>query len=270
MPARTHGRLAVLPLVLLVGMTWLSILLSHRAPGRYRIELAWASPSAAHPLGCGDGGLDIATYVTFAIGYVTLLALSVATISAVIGTLLGSSTALAGLNSQRIVLRVCDLVQAFPNFLLALAVLSAVQKPKRWHIALVLLFTSWAGFARLAGVISRKLAAADFVLAARSYGSSSWSILFRHAVPHVLGPILVQMGTAAAGVVLSESALAFVGLGPADGVSLGSLIEQGAASMMNAPHVLIVAVLAIAVTSGSFQLAAEGIRRWVQLDRTSP
>jgi peptide/nickel transport system permease protein len=267
MAGRTRNALAILPLVLLAGASWVSILASHREPARFHVERAWAPPSAVHPLGCADGGLDIATYVTFAVGYVTVLAITVATVSAITGTLLGSSTALAGVRAQRFLLRTCDLIQAFPNFLLALAVLSAVQKPERWHIALVLLLTSWAGFARIAVVMSRKLTAADFVLAARSYGSSGWAILVRHAVPHVLGPILVQMGTVAAGVVLSESALAFVGFGPADGVSLGSLIEQGSASMMSAPHVLAVAVIAIAATSGSFQLAAEGIRSWVQWDQ---
>src|SRR5512142_2667702 len=146
MSRRARSSLAVLPLVFLAGASWVSILSSHRQPGRYRIELAWAAPSAAHPFGCADGGLDIATYVSFAVGYVTLLAIVVATLSAVIGTFLGSGTAMAGAHAQRVLLRTCDLVQAFPNFLLALAVLSAVRKPERWHIALVLLLTSWAGF----------------------------------------------------------------------------------------------------------------------------
>jgi ABC-type dipeptide/oligopeptide/nickel transport system permease subunit len=64
-------------------------------------------------------------------------------------------------------------------------------------------------------------------------------------------------------VVLGESALAFVGLGPADGISLGVLLEQGALGMLRAPHVLIVSASAVAIASGGLQLAAEGVRRWV-------
>lgn len=267
MGRRTRTVMAVFPLLFLALVSWVTITLSHRLPGRYQVELAWARPSASHPLGCSDGGVDVATYTAFAVGYVVILALVVALVSSIVGTLLGTAVTLLGNRTDRLLLRICDLVQAFPNFLLALAVLSAVQTPQRWHIALVLLLTTWAGFARLAIILSRKLATADFVVAARAYGCSPWSILVRHAVPHVMGPIMVQIGTVGAGVVLSESALSFVGLGPADGISLGLLIEQGSVSMLHAPHVLVVAVVAVAATSGGFQLAAEGIRNWVQLEQ---
>jgi ABC-type dipeptide/oligopeptide/nickel transport system permease subunit len=115
----------------------------------------------------------------------------------------------------------------------------------------------------LTAVLSRKLVVADFVIAARAYGASRTGMLFRHIVPHVLGPIAIQAGTVAAGVVIGESALAFVGLGPTDGISLGVLVEQGAVSMLRAPHVLIFSSVAVALASGACQLAAEGLRRWV-------
>jgi peptide/nickel transport system permease protein len=267
MSRRSGACFTFLPLCLLALASWLTILCSARQPARFEVERAWAAPDASHLLGCTDGGVDVATYVAFAAGYVVVLALVVAFISSILGTLVGTAATMLGKNADRVVLRICDLVQAFPNFLLALAVLSAVQAPKRWHIGMVFLLTSWAGFARLAVVMSRKLATADFVLAARAYGASPWAILIRHGIPHVFGPIAVQIGTVGAGVVLSESALSFVGLGPADGISLGLLIEQGALGMLRAPHVLAVAFVAVVVTSGGFQLAAEGIRSWVQVDR---
>lgn len=264
MKQRTSCVVALLPLILLTCASWSIILTSGHEPGRYELRWAWAPPSLAHPLGCSDGGIDVARYTAFAFGYVVVLALFVAVSSSIVGTLLGAASTLMGEQTDKVLLRICDLVQAFPNFLLALAVLSAVQSPRRWHIGFVLLLTSWAGFARLAIVLARKLASADFVVAARAYGCSNWTILVRHVIPHLLGPILIQVGTVGAGVVLSESALSFVGLGPADGVSLGLLIEQGAVSMLRAPHVLTVAVLAVAAASGGFQLAAEAVRRWAQ------
>jgi ABC-type dipeptide/oligopeptide/nickel transport system permease subunit len=86
--------------------------------------------------------------------------------------------------------------------------------------------------------------------------------VLRHVLPNVLGPVAAQLGTAAAGVVLGETALGFVGLGPPDGVSLGALLEQGTAGMLRAPHVLIVGALSVIAVSGSLQMASEGIRRW--------
>ena len=82
-------------------------------------------------------------------------------------------------------------------------------------------------------------------------------------LPNLLGPVAIQLGTAAAGVVLGETALGFVGLGPPDGVSLGALLEQGTLGMLRAPHVLAVGALAVALVSGSLQLASEGLRRSV-------
>jgi peptide/nickel transport system permease protein len=158
-------------------------------------------------------------------------------------------------------LRLCDLVQSFPSFLLALAVLSAVDTPRRWHLALVFSISAWAPFARIALVQARALSVAQFVEAARVAGASRWEVTLRHIIPNLLGPVAIQTGTAAAGVVLGETGLSFVGLGPADGVSLGALLEQGTLGMVRAPHVLAVGAIAIVVVSGALQLASEGLRR---------
>ncbi len=253
----------MMPLATLLAVCWCAIAASSKDANRFVLGRAWAAPSRAHIFGCADGGLDVAHFVACAVGYVLVLALAVALLAAIVGTVVGAAATTMGGTAERLLLKTCDLIQAFPNFLLALAVLAAVEKPQRWHIGAVFLLTAWAGFARLTSVTSRKLVAAEFVIAARALGASHSSLLFRHVVPHVLGPVAIQTGTVAAGVVVSESALAFVGLGPADGISLGVLVEQGAAGMLRAPHVLIVAACFIAVASGACQIAAEGLRRWV-------
>ena len=254
---------AVAPLGALLAICWTAILVTSNAGGRFVLQQAWAPPSVSHIFGCADGGLDVAHFVVFAVGYVLVLALVVSLVGALVGTALGATASYLGGAAERLLLKTCDLIQAFPNFLLALAVLAAVEKPQRWHIAAVFALTAWAGFARLTAVISRKLVVAEFVIAAKAYGASRSAILARHIVPHVLGPVAIQAGTVAAGVVISESALAFVGLGPADGISLGVLIEQGAAGMLRAPHVLIVGAVAVALASGACQWVAERLRRLV-------
>jgi ABC-type dipeptide/oligopeptide/nickel transport system permease subunit len=254
---------AALPLVALVGFSWSVIATASVPAGRLNLAQAWAKPSVSHWLGCADGGLDVAHFLCFAIGYVLILAIVVALLGAITGTCLGAWASYLGGSVERVMLRACDLVQAFPNFLLALAVLAAVERPRRWHIGAVFVMTAWASFARLTSMMSHKLLSADFVMAAKAFGASRTRILVQHVIPNILGPIAVQVGTVAAGVVLSESALSFVGLGPSDGVSLGVLIEQGAAGMLRAPHVLVFSALALAAASGACQLAAEGLRQWV-------
>ena len=254
---------ACLPLAALFLSSWAVIGLSSSQAGRFALGDAWSKPSSAHLLGCADAGLDVARFVIFAVGYVLALAVAVSILSAFVGTVLGATATYWGGISERLLLKSCDLIQAFPNFLLALAVLAAVERPKRWHIGAVFMLTAWAGFARLTAILSRKLVAADFVVASKALGASRFHVLCRHILPNILGPVAIQVGTVAAGVVLSESALSFVGLGPSDGISLGVLIEQGAAGMLRAPHVLLAAAIALALASGACQMAAEGLRHWV-------
>ncbi|MCC6214349.1 MAG: ABC transporter permease subunit [Polyangiaceae bacterium] len=258
---RARALAALGPLASLVVLA--AILAARSAePGRMTLELAWAPPGPGRPLGSGDAGLELGALV----GHATLRALGLAAVVSCVGfgvgLPLGAAAGLARGRAERAVLGVCDLVQAFPTFLLALAVLSAVATPSRLHIGLVFAVTAWAPFARLAAAQARVLADAQFVEAARALGVSRFRTVARHVLPNLLGTVAIQLGTSAAGLVLGEAALGFVGLGPADGVSLGALLEQGTLGMLRAPHVLAVGAAAVAAASFSLQLASEGLRRW--------
>ena len=219
---------------------------THLDPSR-----AWALPSWSHPLGCGEAGVDLFPFVSHALLRGVALATSVAALSFVIGTALGAAAALRRGVTERVVERACDLLQAFPGFLLAMVVLSAVRTPTRVHLGAVFLLTAWAPFARLALSQTRVLREAAFVSAAVALGARGHEILRRHVVPNVLGVGVVQLGATGAAVVVGEAALAFVGLGPSDGVSLGALLDQGVASMLRAPHVLALGSGAVFVASAS-------------------
>jgi ABC-type dipeptide/oligopeptide/nickel transport system permease subunit len=187
------------------------------------------------------------------------LAAAVAFIGFGVGTLLGAAAAFVRGRTERAVERACDLVQAFPSFILALAVLSAVRAPSRVHIGGVFALTAWAPFARLALAQTRVLRDAAFVEAAVALGHGRLGVIVRHIVPNLLGVVAVQLGSSAAAIVVSEAALAFVGLGPRDGVSLGGVLDQGVAAMLLAPHVLVVAATAVFATSASMLLAGRAL-----------
>ena len=255
------GALLFLPSLVLLSVTVAGSQLWSVPPDRLSLEFAWASPSWDHPLGSGDGGVDLLALVSHATWRALGLAAAVSLVGFFSGTPLGAAAGLMGGRTERWMLRACDLVQAFPSFLLALAVLSAVRVPSRWHIGAVFCVSVWAPFARIAAAQARSLREAQFVEAARSLGMTPRRVLTRHIVPNLLGPVAVQFGTAAAGVVLGETALGFVGLGPPDGVSLGALLEQGTLGMLRAPHVLAVGSVAVILVSGSLQIASEGLRR---------
>lgn len=239
------------------------------SPDRLQLDQVWGAPTNLRPLGSGEGGIDLASFVAHACARVLLLSAAVACLAALIGVPVGATAAMVRGRLELALVRICDLIQAFPTFLLALAVLSAVAVPARWHLGFVFLLTAWAPFARMAHAQSRVIVASEFVLAARSMGATQSHIIGRHLIPHLIGPVTVQLGSCAAGIVLSESALGFIGLGPSDGVSLGALLEQGTVAMLRDGRVLTVAAVAIIATNGALQLASEGLRRSLLMRRQS-
>ena len=249
-----------LPLLLVFLVSTAVVLFGHGSPTRLDPTLAWTAPSSARLFGSGEGGVDLLSLTAHAELRGIVLAVLVALGGFVLGTPLGAAAAFARGRFERGVARTCDLLQAFPTFLLALVVLSAVRSPTRWHLGLVFSLTAWAPFARLALAQARVLRAAAFVDASIALGQTPPRVFWHHVLPNLLGVVKVQLGSTASAIVVSEAALAFVGFGPHDGVSLGNVLDQGVAAMLRAPHVLTVGALTVFVTSASMLLAAGGER----------
>ena len=258
MPTRTSAavRRVAFP-ALVVGAA--AILRVARSDDPRRLDLAaeLARPSFAHPLGCGDGGVDLLSLVCEALLRSVLLAAVVALIALVIGTSIGAAAGLAGGRVEGLVRRVCDSVQAFPSFVLALGVLAAVPHPTRVHVGVVLALTAWAPFARLALAELRIVRGLSYIEAARAIGASPFRVLGRHAIPAVLPVARAQLGSTAAALLVSDAALAFIGVGPADGVSLGALVDQGVGAIVRAPHVLLVGAAALSIGALALQALAD-------------
>jgi peptide/nickel transport system permease protein len=245
----------LVPLLVLVAIGLLGVAISTQPAGRLDPAQSWCSPSAARLLGCGEAGIDLLSTVSWGGLRAIALAVAVASSAFCIGVPLGVAAGLARGAAERAFERTCDLVQAFPSFLLAVAVLGAVRVPSRLHIAAVFALTAWAPSARLSLAQTRVLREAAFVEAAVALGRGRLGVLWSHLVPNVLGVVAVQLGSTGASIVVSEAALSFVGLGPADGVSLGGVLDQGVASMLRAPHVLVVGAVATFATSCAMLVA---------------
>jgi peptide/nickel transport system permease protein len=251
--------LDLLPLLGVVALSGVALALARHPAGRLDPPLAWSAPSWPRPLGSGEAGVDLLPLIASAELHAIALALVVALAGFAVGTPLGAAAALARGSVERAVERACDLVQAFPTFIFALAVLSAVRQPSRVAIGCVFALTAWAPFARLAMAQTRTLRDAAFIEAAIALGRGRAGVLIRHLVPNLLGVASVQLGSTAAAVVVSEAALAFVGLGPRDGVSLGGVLDQGVASMLRAPHVLAFGATAVFATSAAMLAAGRAL-----------
>lgn len=250
--------LRIVPLALVLAC-FVTVVASGRSPARLAPELAWAAPSWARPLGSGEGGIDLLAVVAHAGARGIVLAVAVSLVGFVVGCPLGTTAAVRRGRLERAVERACDLVQAFPTFLLALVVLSAVRAPSRMHLGVVFSLTAWAPFARIALAQTRVLREQAFVEAARALGVRPHEIIVRHLLPNLLGVVAVQLGGTAAAVIVSEAALSFVGFGARDGISLGVVLDQGVSSMLRAPHVLVVGAAAVFATSVSLMIAGRAL-----------
>ncbi|MEO8874086.1 MAG: ABC transporter permease [Polyangiaceae bacterium] len=243
------------PLALVTFAIVIAVLVAPRDAGRLDPNIAWASPSSAHWLGAGEAGVDLLAVISWGALRGLILAVIVALVGFAVGTPLGAFAALMRGRFERVVERGCDFAQAFPSFLLALAVLASVRTPTRVHLAIVFSITAWAPFARLALAETRVLRRAAFVEAAFALGLETRAVVARHILPNVLGTAAVQLGSTASAVLVSEAALSFLGFGPRDGVSLGDVLGQGVAAMLRAPHVLAAGSIAIFVTSAALLVA---------------
>lgn len=247
--------------VVVVLVAALARLLRADDPRRLDLARELARPSLRHPFGCGDGGVDLLALASEALLRGLALAAGVAAAGLVIGVLLGTAAGLRGGGAARALSRVCDTVQAFPTFVVALAVLAAIPRPSRLDVGLVLLATAWAPFARLALAELRVVRGLQYVEAARAIGAPAHRVLVRHAIPATFPVARAQLGSTASGLLVSDAALAFLGVGPADGVALGALIDQGIGASLRAPHVLLVGAAVLCAGALTLQAVADPERR---------
>jgi peptide/nickel transport system permease protein len=226
------------------------------------IDLAhmYELPSARHPLGTADNGVDLASALAHGARLAAIISTSVVGISLSIGALLGALAGLRGGRFEAAVMALCDLLQAFPAVLLNIALLSVVARPSVEHVVLSLSVSGWVLYARLARAEVLSLREREFVSAARALGATEARVLFLHLLPNLGGPLLVQATTNFGGVILMEATLSFLGLGPARAASWGALLDQGSSVLLRFPHVAMVSGFAIASVVLGFNLAGDVVR----------
>jgi peptide/nickel transport system permease protein len=224
------------------------------------LDLDLAPPSVAGGLGRGDNGVDVITWLIHGARFSLLVSFASTIISVSAGLLYGSIAGYVGGKVDALLMRLVDVLLAFPGILLALYI-AAVLPPSKFNVILALCATGWVGYARLARAQVLEVRGRDFVLAARTLGASGSRVLFRHVVPNTLGPIVVQASFGLSTAILAEATLSFLGLGVPPGTpSWGALLDQGVAYLLVAPHLAIFPGACIALAVLGFNLLGDGLR----------
>jgi len=229
-------------------------------PNAYNLGLKFASPHAGFWFGNDADGRDILSRIIFGTRVSLGIGVAVVGISLVAGCLLGLVAGYAGGWIDQIFLFITDVFLAFPSFLFALAV-AAFLEPSVFNVIIILSLKGWVTYARLVRGQTLQLKQREFILAGRAIGVSRWRIYFRHLLPNMTGPIIVNASFGMAGVIMIESALSFLGLGvPVDTPSWGAMIDQGTQYLLVAPHLSIFPGIFIMLVVLGFNFLGDGLR----------
>jgi len=218
------------------------------------------APGPGHPLGSDPLGRDVLARVLWGARVSLAVGVAAVTVSLTVGTLLGAVAGYAGGWIDEGLARVIDVLLAFPGLLLAIA-LAAVLGPSLANVVVALSVLGWTGYARVARAEVMALRERPFVDAARALGASPARVVVRHLVPLAAPTLLVQATFGLGGAVLAEASLSFLGLGaPPPMPSWGSMIDDGRAFLLVAPHLVVVPGVALATTVLALQLLGDGLR----------
>ena len=172
----------------------------------------WAGGGSGHPLGTDYLGRDLVARLIYAGRYAITVTVAASLLAVAVGVAAGVVAGLLGGWVDALISRFIDVQLAFPVIFLAIAVL-AVAGPSLVNLVLVLALAEWPTFARLVRAAAVELRQRDFVEAATSIGATRMRIATRHIVPNILSLVFVLATYCTARVLLTESALGFLGLG---------------------------------------------------------
>lgn len=232
-------------------------------PHAMALERRFEGPSRIHPFGLDQNGVDVMSQVIFGARISIFVGFTVVAVNAGIGLMFGSVAGWRGGRFDQSIMRIIDLMHAFPGFLLALALVAALG-PSLTNLVVALCLTGWTGYARLVRGEFLHLKTREYVIAARAMGASDLRLITHHIWPNLAGLVIVHASFGLAGVVIAEAGLSFLGLGaPPSTPTWGLLINSGRRALTEAPHLSIFPGLALFIFVLSLNLVGSGLRDWL-------
>jgi peptide/nickel transport system permease protein len=221
-----------------------------------------AAPSLAHPMGSDNVGRDQLSRIIYGARVSLVVGFMATGVALIAGTIMGAIAGYFGKWVDMGIMRVADVLLAFPPLLFLMAALTSIR-PTITSIALVIAVISWMNVARLVRGEFLVLRAKEYTEAARAIGASAPSIIFRELLPNALGPIIVAASLSIPGVILTESTLSFLGFGlQPPTASWGNMLDKAFNEMRDygAWWVGVFPGLMIALTVLAFNFLGDGLR----------
>ncbi len=218
--------------------------------------------NTVYPLGTDAYGRDLWQMIVLSVPVDLQIAFEIVSAAFLVGVTLGAIAAYAGGMLDELVLRITDIFFAFPVLSLAIVLVTVGAHTLAW-LTLAVFVIWWPTYVRLARsqILGEK--EKPYVEALRAMGAGRLRIIFRHLLPNSVYPMLVQASLDIGGVILTFSALMFLGFGPSPQLAeLGNLVNDGIskASIQTAPWIVLFPGLAILIIALGFNLLGDGIR----------
>ncbi|MCL5076210.1 MAG: ABC transporter permease [Chloroflexi bacterium] len=260
---RQDWRLLCGGLILAVFVT-IALIPSYLAPFdplEQNFAVALSGPSGLHPLGADELGRDILSRVIFGARYSLLIAGGAIGLAAMVGTAMGVAAGYLLGKVDEIVMRLMDVLMAFPGILLAIAIAAALG-PGVTNVTVAVGVYSIPIFARISRGSTLSIAQEEFVLAARMGGARDVRIVLRHILPNIVPTVVLTQFVLRLGIaILSAAGLGFLGLGVQPPIpEWGAMMGSGRAYIRVAPHIIAFPGLAIVLLVLGFNLIGD----WLQ------
>jgi peptide/nickel transport system permease protein len=245
--------------VTLVAVALLAPLIAPSDPNVQDTARRLERPSKDHVLGLDDLGRDVFSRIVWGARVSLRVGFSVVIIASLIGVTLGAMAGYFGGLMDLLVMRLCDILLAFPGILLAIA-LVAVLGPSLNNVILALATIGWVGYARLVRGQVLKVREMEYVTAARALGARSPRVIVLHVLPNVINPVIVMATLGLAGAILAEAALSFLGLGVQPPTpSWGAMLTAGRRYLGLANHLAIFPGAAIMLAVMGLNFLGDGL-----------
>ena len=256
-------RTALAGLVIVVLVTTVALaapLLAPHDPHLQDVVNRLQSPSAEHLLGTDNLGRDELSRIIYGARVSVLTTFAVGAAILLIGIAVGVVSGLAGGWLDGLLMRIVDLLLAFPSLLLALAVAGTLG-PGLTQLAIAMTAVWWVDYARLVRGLVLGVMQQPFVEAARALGLGPVRIAVRHVLPNIVAPVIVLATLQTARLLLALAALSFLGLGVTPPTAeWGAMLNDGKDFLATAPQLMVWPGLAITITALGLNLLGDGLR----------
>ena len=259
-----HQPLAVVGVLLLASFVVGGLgapLLAPANPAAIDLLHRLEGPTAAHWAGTDELGRDTLSRLLWGARLSLSISVTVVAISLALGLAVGGVAGyLGGWIDVALTTFAMNTFLALPGILLAIA-FAAFLGPGFINLVLALAIGGWAGYARLVRAQVMAVRDREYVDAARALGASGLRIFFRHILPNIVQPILVQAAIGMAGVILAEATLSFLGLGiPAPAPSWGAMLNDARSHLFDTPHLVVFPAIAVACAVLGFNFLGDALR----------